>query len=82
MMWNHGEWWRFGMGYGFHWVFMIAFWVLVIWALIAFVRRFGVGGSAGSKESAQAILERRFARGELSAAELKKMMHTLAKGEQ
>ena len=67
------------MGYGFHWVFMIALWVLVIWALITLVRRFGGGGSAGEEESAQAILNRRFAQGELSAADFEKMMNILAK---
>lgn len=79
MMWNNGEWWQFGMGYGFHWVFMIAFWALVIWAVIALVRSFRGARSSGSEEPAQAILERRFARGELSAAEFKKMRGTLAK---
>ena len=52
---------------------------LVIWALIALVRHFGGGRSTGEEESAQAILEMRFARGELSTAEFKKMVATLAK---
>ena len=77
MMWNYNEWWQFGMGYGFHWIFMLAFWGLVIWAVVSLFRRSANGG--GGEESARAILERRFAKGELSAAEFKKMSDTLDK---
>lgn len=77
MMWNNGEWWQFGMGYGFHWIFMVAFWGLVIWAVVALIRNVRRRGGSG-EEPAQAILERRFARGELNSTEFKKMTQTLA----
>lgn len=83
MMWNYNEWWQMGMGYGFHWIFMIAFWGLVIWAVIALVRSAGKGDGeskvSAKAQSPQEILERRFARGELNAGEFKKMMETLAR---
>ena len=78
MMWNYDHGWQFGMGYGFNWIFMVAFGALVIWAVISIVRNVSRRGRIG-EEPAQAILERRFALGELNAAEYKKMTHMLAK---
>ena len=38
MMWNYNDWWQMGMGYGFHWIFMVAFWGLLIWGAYALFR--------------------------------------------
>jgi putative membrane protein len=70
MHWGFGDWWGYGMGYGFHWIFMILFWGLLIWVIVMLVR--GFGGSArsgGSERSALQILEERYARGELDDKE-------------
>ena len=79
MMWNYNEWWQYGMGYGFHWVFMIAFWGLVVWGAITLFRTTGRRNATQNEDSAQVILEQRYARGELNATEFEKMTKTLAK---
>lgn len=67
------------MGWGFGWMmwfmpmFMIAFWGLVIWAVVAVVqgvsRASGSGPTASREEPALEILKRRYARGEISREE-------------
>ena len=69
------------MGYGFHWFFMAACWGLVSWAVIALFMSAVRGRAGASEDSAQGILEQRFARGELNAMEFKKMTDTLAKAQ-
>ncbi len=73
MMW---PWFNWGFG-GFWWIMpilMVLFWGLVIWAVIALIRRASWAGSCGgdssmSTDSAQEILKRRFARGEIGKEE-------------
>ena len=65
-----------GMMGGFGWgglmgIGMIVFWGLVIWGIIALVRG-GAWGNAGfhtQTDSAQEILKKRYARGEINKAE-------------
>ncbi len=78
--WHGGGWgmtgpWMMG-GFGWMWlmpIFMILFWGLVIWGVVALVR--GLSGSRGSDsapptaDSALDILKRRYARGEINKAE-------------
>ena len=80
--------WAFGWGggpwmvWGFGWMwlmplFMVAFWGIVIWAVVAVVQ--GVSNSDGSRasmdehESALDILKRRYAGGEISREEYEEM---------
>ncbi len=69
-----GPWMMGGFGWGwFMPIFMIIFWGLVIWGIVALVR--GLSGSRGSDsapptaDSALDILKRRYARGEINTAE-------------
>jgi len=73
MDWNDG--WNDGMGAG-GWVMMtlvmVAFWALVIIAVIALFRGLGRDGQASGSTAPrdpQQILEERFARGEIDADE-------------
>ena len=72
-------WGNYGMGgYGFGWLFMILFWALVILGIIYLVKVLA-GGSRKSptKETAEDILKKRFARGELSREEFEEAMKVL-----
>ncbi len=66
MMWGFGWWW-------FMPVFMVLFWGLVIWAVVALVqglsRPSGPVGVSGRQDSALEILKRRYARGEIGKEE-------------
>lgn len=87
--WQGGGWGMMGPGMmgGFGWgwfmpIFMILFWVLVIWAVVALVR----GGSQTSSsdsgssrpDSALEVLKRRYARGEIDKAEYEEKKRDLA----
>jgi putative membrane protein len=65
--------WMMG-GYGWGWfmpIFMIIFWGLVIWGIVALVRGISRGdaGSTTQTDSALEILKRRYARGEINKQE-------------
>lgn len=74
MHWN-GD---FGMGFGGG-IFMILFWVLLILGVVYLVKMLLGGGSAAEKrnESAREVLEKRFARGEISKEEFEDALETL-----
>jgi putative membrane protein len=68
--------WMMG-GFGGMWlmpIFMIVFWGLVIWGIVALIRGLsrGDGGSATQADSALEILKKRYARGEISKQEYEK----------
>ena len=76
--WQGRSWGMMGPGMmgGFGWglfmpVFMVVFWGLIIWGVVALVR--GLTGSKGSafpgEDSALAILKRRYAQGDISREE-------------
>jgi putative membrane protein len=73
--WGDGFPWMMGWGFGWMWfmpVFMIVFWGLVIWAVVALVQgisRSGSAGGASREDSALEILKRRYARGEIGKEE-------------
>ncbi|MFC1827475.1 SHOCT domain-containing protein [Thermodesulfobacteriota bacterium] len=69
----------FGMGFGGGWIFMIIFWGLVIFGIVYLVKAPLGGGSTEGKrsESAQEVLEKRFARGEMSKEEFEDALEVL-----
>jgi putative membrane protein len=77
-----------GIGFGFGWIFMVLFWGLVIWAIVALVRGTGVGaghsccgghnhGGHGRGGDALDILKERYAKGEISEEEFQRMKKEL-----
>jgi putative membrane protein len=77
---NMGEWWGYGMGFGLHWVFMVAFWGLLIWGAVFVFRlasRPPAAAESGSEPPAIAILKQRYARGELNREEFEAMQREL-----
>ena len=72
-------WGNYGMGgYGFGWLFMILFWALVILGIIYLVKVLAGGsGKSPTQETAEDILKKRFARGELSREEFEEAMKVL-----
>jgi putative membrane protein len=69
----------FGMGFGGGGIFMILFWVLIIFGVIYFVKMLLGGRSTEEKksESAQEVLEKRFAKGEMSKEEFESAIEVL-----
>ena len=57
-------------GPGFGWIFMILFWTLVILGAVYVMKQlFGVHNSAVQKDTAENILQNRYASGEISRDE-------------
>jgi putative membrane protein len=55
-----------GMGFGFGWIFMILFWGLIILGITYFVKQLlGSSKTSSGKESAEEILKKRYAAGEI-----------------
>jgi putative membrane protein len=77
-MWHMGDGWGWWMTFG--WVWMIAFWGLIIWAIYAVVTRVDRKPDRQPPEepNALAILERRYARGEITAEQFEEMRARLA----
>jgi len=73
--------WDFNMGHGFSWIFMILFWTLVILVTVYLVKTLmsGKPEENGKSESAREVLEKRFARGEISKEEFEDALETLRK---
>lgn len=85
----------FGLGYGygmmgpgmmgnFGWgwfmpIFMIVFWGLIIWGIVALVRGAAWGnGSSAQVDSALEVLKRRYARGEITKEEFEEKKRDIA----
>ena len=69
----HGD-YGWGMGYGFGWVFTILFWVLIILGVVYLVKVIATGSKKDGKgETALEILNKRYAKGEITKEELEKM---------
>ncbi len=60
---------NYGFGMGFGWIFMILFWVIIILIVVALVKKVG----SGEKETAEEILKKRYARGEISKEEFERL---------
>lgn len=65
-MWDMGDGWGWWMGFGSIW--MVGFWAVIIWAVFTLSKRWSGDHHQAATDagSAQEILERRYARGELS----------------
>ncbi len=77
------NWGNYGMGwgFGFGWFFMILFWVLVIFGVVYIIKMISEGRGKGHnrEESALDILEKRYAKGEISKEEFEKIKSDLTK---
>ena len=69
----------FGMGFGGGGIFMIIFWILIILGVVYLVKIFlgGVSNEEKMNESAQEVLAKRFARGEMSKEEFESAIEVL-----
>lgn len=75
-----GNFYNMGWGFGFGGIFMLIFWGLIIWAIIALLRNGSEGGCCGksqNKNSALDILKERYAKGELPREDFEKMKKDL-----
>lgn len=72
-----------GYGFGFEWIFMIIFWVLIIWAIIAIVRAVSGKGEhwhmRGGEDEAMRVLRERYAKGEIDKQEFEARKNDLMK---
>jgi len=69
MMFGYGGHWPF-WEVGLMWIGMVAFWVLIGWAIYAVVKSMSAGESAPrTAKSAREILDERLARGDIDAEE-------------
>ena len=83
--WQSGSWGMMGpgmMGFGWMWLFPV-FWIvivgLIIWAVVAAVRKPGQSeSSARSADSALEVLKKRYARGEIDKQEYEEKKKDLA----
>lgn len=84
MMYNyyHPGLFGFGSGFGFGWLFVIIFWVIVIWAIFALIEGWlkhngdhyqRDGQIARKEDAALRILRERYAKGEISKEEFDRM---------
>ncbi|HEY8531623.1 MAG TPA: SHOCT domain-containing protein [Limnochorda sp.] len=86
MWWGWGQWPGHMAWYGPWWIgalFMILFWAVLIGGIVWLVRTLAEGSRTARQEGpsrALAILEERFARGEISAEEFRRMREELQAG--
>jgi putative membrane protein len=79
-----GPWFGWGWGFGgwFMLVFMAVFWGLVIWGIVALVRRTGGNACCGpvyqQNDSALEILKTRYAKGEIGKEEFEEKKKALS----
>ena len=74
-MWDMHDGWGWWMVFG--WIWMAVFWGLIIWAVATVIRHLSGRDSSQPPSSAAAILEERFARGEINSEQFDEMRRTL-----
>lgn len=69
----------YGMGHGIGWFFMILFWVLIV-LLVLYAVKLASRGNSGREPDRKAgeILKERYARGEISREEYKRMKEDIS----
>ena len=80
MHWGWGG--DYGMGFGFGWIFMILFWGLVVLGIVYLIKNLAGGCASSGKEkteSAEEVLKKRFAKGEITKDEFEETMAVLKK---
>lgn len=74
MQWENYGW---GMGMGFGWLFMLAFWILIIAGVVYLVKLVAGGEKRTAGETPLDILKKRYAKGEVTREEYEKMKDDL-----
>ena len=82
MMMHWGNLSGMGGGFGFGWIFMVLFWALVILGIV-YISKQLLGGNRQviEKETAEDILRKRYAAGELSTDEFNERLSVVLKGQ-
>ena len=66
-------------GFGFGWIFMVLFWAFVILGIVYLIKQMsGNGKSAARQETAEDILKKRYASGEISKEEYREKSALIA----
>jgi putative membrane protein len=73
-MWHMDDGWGWWMMMG--WIWMVVFWGIIIWAVVTVAGRLG-GDRSSDDDTAMALLERRYAAGEISKEEFEERRQTL-----
>ena len=68
-----------GMGFGFGWIFMILFWLLVIMGIIYILKNMFSSRVLAKNETAEDILKKRYAAGEITKSEFNERRLIIAK---
>lgn len=71
----HGGWYGMGMGMGWMWIFWVLVLAAIVFVLVAAAR--AMHRSPTERESAEEILKRRYARGEIDQVEYQKRLEDL-----
>lgn len=66
-----------GGGWGFGWLGMIVFWVLIILAFVALVKWLSDKNGPAKEETPLQVLQKRYARGEIDEQEYERKKHDL-----
>jgi len=68
-----------GMGFGFGWIFMILFWLLVILGMVYILKNMFSSRVLAKNETAEDILKKRYAAGEITKSEFNERRLIIAK---
>ena len=68
-----------GMGFGFGWIFMILFWLLVILGIVYILKNMFSNRVLVKNETAEDILKKRYAAGEITKSEFNERRLIIAK---